>query len=205
MVSSLISPSPAVVVFVFVPSSRRGVGVAAFTALEVVTAVFIVAILAVMALPVLGKLQQRARGAACATNLKNLYVGTDGYVQDHHGWPSIPAPDARQGHDDAYVTAWQAALQPYGITPLTWVCPELHRLRGRPDLAVPVNRSVDYLAATFDATKPRKPYEHANMPWFVETTDAHGGGQLIIFSNGSVMGMKEAIATFVGTAANQQN
>ena len=203
MLSSLTSPSQSVAAAT--PPSRRVVGVVAFTLLEIVTVVFIVAILAVMALPVLGELQRRAQVAACATNLKNLYVGTNGYVQDHNGWPSIPAPDARQGHDDAYVTAWQTALQPYGITPLTWVCPELHRLRGRPDLAVPANRSVDYLAATFDAAKPRKPYEHSNMPWFVETTDAHGGGQLIIFSNGSVMGTKEAIATFAGTTANQPN
>ena len=64
---------------------------------------------------------------------------------------------------------------------------------------MPANRSVDYLAATFDA-KPRKPYEHSNMPWFVETTNAHGNGQLIIFSNGSVMDMKEAIATFAGSS-----
>ena len=193
---SFILPSPAVA-----PSSRRSC--VAFTLLELTTVVFIVAILAVMALPVLGKLQRRAQVAACATNLKNLYVGANGYVQDHNGWPQIAAPDTRQGHDDAYVTAWQAALAPYGITPRTWVCPELYRQHGRPDLSLPANRSVDYLATTFDA-KPRTPYEHSNMPWFVETTDAHGGGQLIIFSNGSVMSLKEAIATFVETT-NQKN
>ncbi len=179
--------------------SRRGRGPGAFTLLELLTVIFIVAILVVIALPLIEKIRQRAQVVGCSTNLKNLYVGTNGYIQDHNVWPQIPAPDARQGHDDAYVTAWMAALQPYGITPVTWVCPELHYLRGRPDLSIPTNRSVDYLAATFDA-KPRKPYEYSNMPWFVETTNAHGGGQLIIFSNGSVMGMKEAIATFAGKA-----
>ena len=170
---------------------------AAVTLLELVTVVLIVAVLAVMAAPVVARLRDRARVAACATNLKNLYVGANGYVQEHDGWPQIPAPNAQQGHDDRYVTAWQNALRPYGVTPRTWVCPTLHELRGGPDLSRPENLCVDYLATPFDA-RPRRPYEHANMPWFVETTNAHGGGQLIIFSNGSVMNMKEAVATFAG-------
>lgn len=162
--------------------------------------VLILAILAVMAMPVVASIQKRAQVAACANNLKNLYVAANGYVQEHNGWPQISAPDARkQGYDASYVTAWHAVLKPYGITPLTWVCPELHRQRGRPDLTVPANLCVDYLAATFDA-RPRTPYEHSNMPWFVETTNAHGGGQLIIFSNGSIMDMKEAVSTFAGKA-----
>lgn len=181
------------------PSSHRRVR-DAFTLLELVAVILILAILAVMAMPVVANLQKRAQVAACAGNLKNLYVATNGYVQEHNGWPQISAPDARkQGYDANYVTAWQTALRPYGIPPLTWVCPELHRQRGRPDLTVPANLCVDYLAANFDA-RPRTPYEHSNMPWFVETTNAHGGGQLIIFSNGSVMGMKEAVATFAGKA-----
>ena len=171
--------------------------VTAFTLLELVTAVFIVAILAVMAAPVLARFRERARVAACATNLKNLYVGANGYVQEHNGWPQIPVPNAPQGHDDLYVTAWQDALRPYGVTPRTWVCPTLHALRGGPDLSRPENRCVDYLATPFDA-RPRRPFEHANMPWFVETTNAHGGGQLIIFGNGAVMNMREAVATFAG-------
>ncbi len=179
-------------------TSQRRRTVGAFTLLELVAVILILAILAVMAMPVVANLQKRAQVAACANNLKNLYVATNGYVQEHNGWPQISAPDVRkQGYDASYVTAWQAALKPYGIPPLTWVCPELHRQRGRPDLTVPANLCVDYLATTFDS-RPRTPYEHSNMPWFVETTNAHGGGQLIIFSNGSVMGMKEAVATFAG-------
>lgn len=195
-------PPPSPRVFVRPPGGHRSRSRRAFTLFEILTVVFIVAILAVMALPLVENIRQRAQVAACGTNLKGLYLGTNGYIQDHNVWPQINAPDARQGHDDAYVKAWMNALAPYGVTPITWVCPELHRLRGRPDLSVPENRSVDYLAATFDA-QPRKPYQYSNMPWFVETTNAHGGGQLIIFSNGSVMGMKEAVATFVGNASKK--
>lgn len=171
----------------------------AFTLLELLTVVFILAILGVMALPVFKQLQKRAGIAGCATNLKNLYVGANGYVTEHNRWPQIKAPSADRGHDDAYVTAWMNALAPYGITPSIWVCPELHRLRGRPDLTVLANRQMDYLATTFD-TKPRRPYEHSNTPWFVETTNTHGGGHLMIFANGSVMGMREAVATFTDNA-----
>lgn len=188
-----LSVSPRAVVVAPLPPRRPD---AAFTLLELVTVIFIVAILAVMALPVFKNLQQRARLASCTANLRSLYVGANGFIQDHNRWPQIPAPDVRQGRDDAYVRSWQQALQPYGITQTTWVCPELHRLRGGPDLTLPQNRCVDYLANTF-GPQPRRPYEHSSDPWFIEATNAHGLGQLIIFSNGAVMGMQEAAATFI--------
>lgn len=183
------------------PSSHHGP--AAFSVLELLTVVFIVAILAVMALPVISKARDRAEVASCSNNLKTLYIGANSYIQEHNGWPQIAAPAAKEGHDDSYVVAWQGALAPYGVTPLTWVCPALHRLRGKPDLTLPANRSVDYLALTFDP-KPRKPFEYSNMPWFAETTNAHGVGQLIIFSNGRVMGMKEAVTAFAENAGQKK-
>lgn len=169
-----------------------------FTLLELTTVLLVIAILAVTALPVVRNLQGRAQVVRCTENLRNLHVGANLYVQEHNGWPQIAAP--RSPRDPQYAAAWQDALRPYGVTSQVWVCPTVQRLAGNPDLSAPDNQRVDYTAMPFDR-RPRAPYRHGNMPWFVETSSVHGGGQLIIFADGSVRGTREVAVTAASAAA----
>jgi hypothetical protein len=64
-----------------------------------------------------------------------------------------------------------------------------------PDLTNPANVRVDYVAMPFD-DKPTTPHQWPRQPWFVETVDVHGNGNLIIFTDGSISDLK----TLVGSA-----
>jgi prepilin-type N-terminal cleavage/methylation domain-containing protein/prepilin-type processing-associated H-X9-DG protein len=70
-------------------SSRR-----AFTLVELLATVAIVAALVSLLLPAAGAMRQRARTAACASNLRSLQLASLAYATDHAGW----LVDARLAH-----------------------------------------------------------------------------------------------------------
>jgi prepilin-type N-terminal cleavage/methylation domain-containing protein/prepilin-type processing-associated H-X9-DG protein len=58
----------------------------AFTLLELLVTVAIVAVLAAIAFPAARYFQDRARAAGCMTHLRALGAGLNFYVADHHGF-----------------------------------------------------------------------------------------------------------------------
>jgi type II secretory pathway pseudopilin PulG len=90
----------------------------------------IVAILATMLLPVYGRLRERAQKAQCMANLRNLYVATDLYIQRNGSWPQIFLKNYTT--DEEYANAWITALEPFGITRQTWICPTIQELLHNP-------------------------------------------------------------------------
>jgi hypothetical protein len=54
-----------------------------------------------------------------------------------------------------------------------------------PDYSTPDVARIDYIPMPFDP-KPTTPHEWPRAPWFVETGDVHGSGNLIIFTDGSI-------------------
>jgi len=103
---------------------------------------------------------------------------------------SQPAPD--QGRSPEYARQWYAALQPYDIAPVNWVCP-LHPARPwHIDLKTRVGARVDYLATPFD-DDPLSPRKYPRQPWFIERGDMHGDGNLLVQSNGRISSLNEIV------------
>ena len=152
----------------------------AFTLLELLTCVIVVAILLVMLAPVYFQIVRRMERSKCMGNLKSLHVAADLYLQEHHMWPQV----GTQGVDPKTVaTNWIATLQPYGLTQINWVCPTMQKLLQNPDLNDPENARVDYMGTPFD-NKPTTPMRWSTQPWFIETGDVHGNGNLMVFPDG---------------------
>jgi prepilin-type N-terminal cleavage/methylation domain-containing protein len=164
----------------------------AFTLLEVLIVLVIIAILSVLLLPAVSALRARAQRVQCMANLRSLYVAANLYVQQNGSWPQITTDDSDSAEDD-YANAWISALAPFGPTQKTWICPTVQNLLGNPDLSDSANVRVDYGAMSFD-DKPTTPYQWSQAPWFAETQDVHGNGNLIIFTDGSIRDLKTVAA-----------
>jgi type II secretory pathway pseudopilin PulG len=157
----------------------------AFTLLELVVVFVIIGILAVLMIPVLSGMRARAQRVQCTANLRSLYVAANLYVQQNGNWPQIHDTDDSEAADKESAKAWIAALAPFGPTQKTWICPTIQSLLLTPDMSNPENVRVDYSATSFD-DKPTTPYQWASQPWFIETGNVHGNGNLIVFSDGSI-------------------
>jgi prepilin-type N-terminal cleavage/methylation domain-containing protein len=168
---------------------RGGQDDAAFTLLELLVTIFVIGILIVLALPIYSKLVARAQRVQCMANLKNLSVAAEQYIQQNGSWPQITPSSEDEGGMQDYARSWIAALKPFNVTEKTWICPTIQNLRGNPDYFQAENVRVDYAAMPFD-DKPITPHQWPRQPWFIETGDVHGNGNLIIFTDGSISDLK---------------
>ena len=159
--------------------------------MELLTAITIVLILAAMAIGVLADMRNRADVAACSTNLKSLYAAGASYVQDNGYWPQISTDTIKVG-DTQYPKAWIAAFQPYGMAQKNWICPTVQRDLHNPDLTLKDNVRIDYTPTPFD-NLPNTPFKWAHQPWFIERGSVHPGGNQLIWSNGQIVSLSEAV------------
>jgi len=159
------------------------------TILELVTVLIIICILAVLLYPVVGWYSERARRLSCTQNLKGLYAATSSYLNSNSGvWPQIKF-NSQQPQD--YARGWYDVLHPYGLAWVNLICPSVQKKGGNPDYTIPRFNRTDYAAMVFDDkpwTARRWPYQ----PWFNERQSVHGGGQLLILTNGSIIDLVEA-------------
>jgi prepilin-type N-terminal cleavage/methylation domain-containing protein/prepilin-type processing-associated H-X9-DG protein len=110
-------------------------GPSAFTLIELIVVISIIGILAALLLPVLSKAKDKGRLAACQSNLHQIDVAFESYLNDYEDrfpdyrplkaqlpggylpWSSWPPSDPRAG--------WAAVvLQPYAPSSDLWSCPK---------------------------------------------------------------------------------
>lgn len=164
----------------------------AFTLLELLVVIGIVAILAGLLVMVLGSMRARAQRGECMANLRSLHIAADLYVQENNQWPQINVAANQGKTDEEFAELWIAALQPYGPQRKTWICPSLQTAMGNPDYDDPANARIDYFTSSFD-DKPSTPHEWAEQPWFIERANSHGKGNLIIFADGHIVSSDDFI------------
>ena len=170
----------------------RGSNARGFTLLELLIAIAIVAILGGLLLAVFSRLRQRAERVQCVGNLKNLYIGTELYIQQNGNWPQIETLANKDKNSEEKAVLWINALEPFSVPQKTWICPSIQNFLGNPDYTQPENARIDYGMTAFD-DKPTSPHQWPRQPWFMERGDVHGNGNLIIFADGSISDVKTEV------------
>jgi prepilin-type N-terminal cleavage/methylation domain-containing protein len=169
----------------------------AFSLLELLAVIGIVAIFAALLVSAYSMWYARAQRVQCTANLRSLYLATEAYVQQHESWPQVAR--SADTTDEEFAAQWIAALEPFGPTRKTWICPTMQNFMGSPDYTTAGSERIDYMPMPFD-DKPLTPHQWPQAPWFVEVGDVHGNGNLIIFTDGSISDLK----TITSQAAKTQ-
>jgi len=92
---------------------------AGFTLIELLVVIAIIAVLAAMLLPVLHAAREKARQSVCASNLHQLHLAVDMYVQDNDDRFPTSYVASRLGP----YQSWREAVQPYVRNRSLLICP----------------------------------------------------------------------------------
>ncbi len=170
----------------------------AFTLLELMVVIVIIAILASMLLPLVSSFSARADEARCLANLRSLYVAANGYLQAAGSWPQVPVK-LFVDEPKTYAKLWVAALAPYGAPHSTWICPTTQRNLGTSMEAneKDENYRIDFVATPF-SDDPVAPRANPAHPWFMEKAGVHPNGNLFILANGTTSSLLEMTGKTLG-------
>jgi prepilin-type N-terminal cleavage/methylation domain-containing protein len=102
------------------PRSGRGASRSAFTLLELLVVVGIIALLITILLPSLRTSVRQAASTVCMHNLKQIGQAIDVYKYDNNGW----APTTSAGSGGRSLWVWFQKLHPNINDPKVLVCPE---------------------------------------------------------------------------------
>lgn len=137
----------------------------AFTLIELLVVVAIIAILASMLLPALSKARDKARQGVCASNLKQLMLAFQLYVDEYDGFTPEAGKQSKpyDASKPAFEHMWYRTLTPYMGQDST--VPD-----GAPSLACPSSRG-DW--GRWNYSPPYPWYKRLQEPW--QNTWDYGG------------------------------
>jgi len=147
-----------------------------FTLIELLVVIAIIAILAAILFPVFARARENARRTSCLSNLKQLGLGMQQYIQDYDGrYPYIPqgslsntgrAPMGTGDSADAYqdtpaANRWDAGpvvtrLLPYTKSEQLALCPSVEK--SNPDLSANTNYEASAYLFADTAKESGSPY-----------------------------------------------
>ncbi|MEN8695181.1 MAG: type II secretion system protein [Akkermansiaceae bacterium] len=105
--------------------NRRG-----FTLTEILIAIAIIGVLASIAMPIVSRVKRKTQQAVCLNVLRNLGVGLEGYLADHHDkMPDLYMGKRDKGSDESDKAVLENELLPYaGNNEFAFQCPADHEL-----------------------------------------------------------------------------
>ena len=166
----------------------------AFTLVEVMVTVAIIAVLALISVGSYTKYLAYADNAACITRMKDVGTGLANYTLSRGEWPQYP--ENLDNVDEEKVWEWWITkLEPYGVAPIAWLCPADERMRKQASKKEGTPREKyegTYIPTYFD-TGPDIPFRW-NTPWLVERGAYHPNGQNILLSNRAVVPFKNPVS-----------
>ena len=95
----------------------------AFTLVEVLVVISVIGILAALLLPVLGKAKERGRATACLSNLRQLGIGLQLYVQDNENRLPVMYDAPFPTNIASTNLTVEAVLVPYVVSSNLFRCP----------------------------------------------------------------------------------
>lgn len=148
--------------------SKRG-----FTLLEMLIVIMMMATLATLFFPLYGYLRDKARDAACISNLRILQVAAATYLLDHDGvWPQQPEELMQDETEEKMWKWWNEEFKEYGVSKRHWICPA--------EVVSQTQEHSDsdefygsYIPTGFEAT-PNIAFYWSSQPWFIERGNFHG-------------------------------
>lgn len=152
----------------------------AFTLVELLAVVAILAILAALFFPAAQYVMPRVDRAICMSKLRSLQANFSSYATE--GWPQLP-PGVPLGSMAEQKWWVEKTREDFGLSLKDWQCPTIARgMKALPERDRPL---IHYLPTPFSG-EPNRANKNLRMPWFIEIGNAHGEGNLLIRGNGAI-------------------
>ena len=104
-------------------NANRPIKRAGFTLIELLVVIAIVAVIAAILFPVFAGVRERGRRTVCQSNLKQIAIAMQQYVQDNGGIYPLASGTINKG-GVAYLFDWSQAIFPYVKDDRVFFCPD---------------------------------------------------------------------------------
>ena len=157
----------------------------AFTLLELLIVITIVALLATISVPTYAGLRRKAQKVVCISYLRNLHTALNSFMIEHSGvWPQIP--EELLGNEEQEWPWWNDVLKEHGMDQKYWTCPsDVSSIKSNKS-APSGHFTGSYIVTIFD-DRPNIANKW-NQPWAMERGGFHGDkeGPHLLMPDGAV-------------------